>query len=117
VAGGGVVPNNVAKVRVAGSNPDLLTCGEVLPGQDNGPGHGRATIVARRFDFCRPPWRDDLGRLAGNASYGSHSFCGVRRSGIPSSAPKKVQVTAVRGAEIGPSWRVQGRRAPHLHHI
>ena len=23
----------------------------------------------------------------------------------------------MRGAEIGPSWRVQGRRAPHLHHI
>jgi hypothetical protein len=64
-------------------NPDLLTCGDVLPGQDNGPGHGRATIVARRFDFCRPPSRDDLGRLAGDASYGSHSFCAwVKRSGI-----------------------------------
>ena len=23
----------------------------------------------------------------------------------------------MRGAEIGPAWRVQGRRAPHLHHI
>jgi hypothetical protein len=23
----------------------------------------------------------------------------------------------VRGVEIGPSWRVRARRAPHLHHI
>jgi hypothetical protein len=34
---------------------------------------------------------------------------------IPSSAPEKSQVTGLRGAEIGPSWRVQGDGAPHLH--
>ena len=36
---------------------------------------------------------------------------------IPPSAPEKIQLTGLRGADFGPSWRLQGAGVPHLHHI
>jgi len=67
------------------------------------PAAVRVQVPPPTRHFCRPPSRDDLGRLDGDASYGSHSFCAwVKRSGIR-HRPRQQRVKAT--ADHGRWWR------------